>query len=342
MPFIDVPEQHLTVFYVLNPLEHISYPTHPTSVDPSVQDPDIRCAAYDPSKPTLVFLHAGCRSVAQFGAQLHDTRLKSRFNLLAFARHYHGRTRFFGSTDKEHTLEESADGAIATLDALCARFGIKQYSVFAEGIAGCHVGTTLAIRRPQQVLSMILSSPGHMRQTSSPVSIGLCELLAHLCQNKDGKGDGTGTIPEEVLEENAEYCFGNAERKVGELRKVHNEAFQRRYGTGHSSYDLTQLFYSEARRTGIPEEERMKVECPILVLHGTKDTLICPRSAAEEWQRGFPNSKGGAELKPITGGPHLLSFIEGNVVNRIILGFVSQTVTPDTLHDHIRRTSIVR
>ncbi|BGP18483.1 hypothetical protein JCM10213_001201 [Rhodosporidiobolus nylandii] len=310
MPFLDVPSCRLTVFYAINPVERIAFPVMPSSVNPADQDPDVRCAPYDPSKPTLVFIHANCRSVAAFDAQLLDIRLRSRFNVLAFARRFHGRTRFSGDWEKPHDLNEAAAESIAALDALCFAFQIPRYSVFAEGIAGCHV------------VSLVLASPGELSIPNTTVAIGLRTILDDLCQNKDGKGDGSGTIPQRALDDNAEYCFG--------------------YGTGHSSIELRQLFLAEANRMPIPAEERAKVTCPVLLLHGTRDTLVSPLSAAEEWQRGFVNAKGGADLKSITDGPHLLSFIDANVVNRILLAFTSQTLSQESLDDHIRRTNVVR
>ncbi|GAA5969623.1 hypothetical protein JCM11641_008182 [Rhodosporidiobolus odoratus] len=174
------------------------------------------------------------------------------------------------------------------------------------------------------------------------VDDGLRTIFEGLCQNKDGRGDGTGTIPEKVLADNGEYCFGSIGVWADEKRKVHNEAFQRRYGTGHSSSDLRQLFLSEARRMPIPLEHREKVVCPVLILHGARDTLVSPLKAAEEWRSGFPNAKGGADVKSITDGPHLLSFIDPNIVNRIILAFTSQVLSVDCFAEHARRTSLVR
>ncbi|GAA6031644.1 hypothetical protein JCM8097_006563 [Rhodosporidiobolus ruineniae] len=366
MPFIDVPAHHLCVhllldgvpyaglllilladarrdvFYVINPLEPATHPALPASVDPAVQDPDVRCAPYEPDKPTLVFLHAGCRGVAVFNAQLLDPRLRSKYNVVAFTRQYHGRTRFSGDKKKPHTLDDAAKASIAFLDIFCTRFGIKQYAVFAEGIQGCHVGTLLAIQRSNQVLSLILSSPGHLQIPGTPVEAGLIAMLDLLCQNKDGRGDGTGTIPEAALDENAVYCFSAVDGfKAADRKKAHNEAFQRRYGTGHSSVDLKHLFLAEAHRVAISASERAKVTCPVLILHGTRDTLVSPLAAAKEWQSGFVNAKGGAELKCISDGPHLLSFVDDNVVNRIILGFLSHTVCPDRFDRHIRCTAVI-
>ncbi|GAA5899724.1 hypothetical protein JCM6882_005422 [Rhodosporidiobolus microsporus] len=342
MPFIEVPSRQLSVFYVLNPTQPMEFARALETEDAALKDHNVPSVPYDPSKPTLVLLHGGCRSIAALNAQLLDTRLRARVNILTFSRKYHGRTRFHGDPNQPYSIDDCAEDALQTVDLLCALIGIERYSVFAEGIAGCHVGTTLAIKRPERVVSLLLSSPGHMTMPDTAAHAGLRDLLPDICANKDGNGDGSGTIPPDVLCENSAYAFGDVKGLPG-VRELHNEAFQRRYGTGHtSSLELRHLFMAEAQRRAIPADDLAKVTCPTLILHGTRDTMISPLSAATEWQHALVNVKGGADLKLVADGPHLLSFVEPNVVNRMILGFLSQTVCEDSLHDHIRRTSVVR
>ncbi|KAI5477547.1 hypothetical protein MNV49_006135 [Pseudohyphozyma bogoriensis] len=312
--FMDLPALKLKVFYVLNPLEPIAYPI-------SADTPQPANGPYDPSKPTLVFIPAGCRTVAAFSTQFADPRLRQHFNLVGISPKYHGRTEYYGpKEDKEHTLVDAAECVIATLDAL----GIETYNVFGEGIAGCYIATLLAHHRPERVLRLLLASPGRLVETEA-VKKGLEDMLPLICQNKDGRGDGTGTIPEDVLVENGAYCFSKLDRAF-EKQAEHNMAFQMRYGTGHSSNDVTQCFMSEANRTPIPADIRASLTQPILILQGGNDLTVSPIWAAREWKTGFVNASGGADLRVIEGGPHLLSFVESNIVDRIIVAFFTKPI----------------
>lgn len=51
---------------------------------------------------------------------------------------------------------------MATMDILTNRFGITEYGVFGEGIAGCYIATLLAQNKPNFVTRLLLSSPGRL------------------------------------------------------------------------------------------------------------------------------------------------------------------------------------
>lgn len=56
---------------------------------------------------------------------------------------------------------------------------------------------------------MILASPGRIVE-SDDLKVGIEELLAAASVNKDGKGDGSGTIPDEVITRGlGGYSFGD-------------------------------------------------------------------------------------------------------------------------------------
>ncbi|GAA6060235.1 hypothetical protein JCM10212_003475 [Sporobolomyces blumeae] len=329
MPFIDVPSRSLRVHYVVNPIEPLPWPAGQPSTVPqrgASVPRDVASAPFDPDKPSLVLIHAGCRSCAAFNGQLLDKRLQETFNLVAFERRFHGETDFYGDASAGYTLEESAEEAIVILEALSSRFAIERFSIYAEGIAGCVVGTKVALRIPERVICLTLASPGS--STNSPsqiVSKGLVNLLPRLCANKDGNGDGTGTIPEATLNDNSEYCFGRTSdfSETEGLKRVHNDAFQKRYGTGHGSSELCQLFKAESERA--PIDGREDVKCPVLILHGTRDEVVSPLSSAQEWAVSLSDAKGGAQLQEIQDGAHLLSFINHNVVNRTALMVFAST-----------------
>ncbi|KAK4705647.1 hypothetical protein P7C70_g553, partial [Phenoliferia sp. Uapishka_3] len=129
--------------------------------------------------------------------------------------------------------------------------------------------------------------------------------------NKEGKGDGSGTIPDEVLRILGEYYFGGLAREA-ERREIFAKAFQKRYGTGKDSNDIDTAI-GFLKRDPIPAELLASVRQPVLILQGGDDTIVSPREAAEEWQRYFTNAKGGADLRVIAGAPHLLAFTDFGV-----------------------------
>ena len=199
--------------------------------------------------------------------------------------------------------------------------GLTDFTLFGEGIAGAYIATLLAINLESRILGLILSNPGRLEDRSrSFVSQGLKDMLAEFLANKDGNGDGSGSIPRKVLEENNAYCFGGMTRSLDQMEE-HMRAFQLRYGTGHSSAPINRCFEQEWNRTRIPLEDRQALALPVLILHGAADTAISPASAIDEWRAGFANAKGGVDVRVVADGPHLLSFIDFGIVNRFINGF---------------------
>lgn len=57
---------------------------------------------------------------------------------------------------------------------------------------------------------------------------------------------------------------------------------------------------------------------------------------------GFPTAKGGCQLRVIADAPHLLSFVDSNIVDRIILAFSTQSVSAPAPPPLINRAEIRR
>lgn len=56
-------------------------------------------------------------------------------------------------------------------------------------------------------------------------------------------------------------------------------------GTGQPGYEFAFLFSFVYERRPIPLEQLAKVACPVLILRGGADNLVCPEAAWEKWQR---------------------------------------------------------
>ncbi|BGP40824.1 hypothetical protein JCM10449v2_004789 [Rhodotorula kratochvilovae] len=85
MPFIDVDNFNLRTYYTINPRY--------ADLSMSIKTPPPPCDdAIDPSKPILVFCHAGTSSSNSFIYQFRDPRLREALNLVSWDSRYYGRT----------------------------------------------------------------------------------------------------------------------------------------------------------------------------------------------------------------------------------------------------------
>jgi hypothetical protein len=95
-------------FYVCNPTSRIPDATGPYTEEGTY-------APFDRSKPSIVFITAGCRTLTSLQGQFEDTRLRNNYNLIAVAGKYHDRTHKVVDgklirEDEVWTLTKGADG----------------------------------------------------------------------------------------------------------------------------------------------------------------------------------------------------------------------------------------
>lgn len=104
--------------------------------------------------------------------------------------------------------------------------------------------------------------------------------------NKDGRGDRTGTLPAESLDDVCAYWFGSHDRLTHARADMHAR-LQKRYGSGagESSHDLGWLFRACIARVPIPQNLMATITCPVMILRGADDKICCPLEACEEWTR---------------------------------------------------------
>ncbi|GAA5865376.1 hypothetical protein JCM8547_005074 [Rhodosporidiobolus lusitaniae] len=323
MPFKPIPHRDLEMFYVLNP--------DPSAMLSATHDTLPSSQPFKTGLPTLVFIHAAGANVTSWRSQLSDPRLSQAFNLFAMDCRFHGFTR--GGERTEHTLENSAECVLATVEEM--RFG--RFSLYGEGVHGSQIASWIAAKlfsqssqssqcaSPCPVVSLCLASPGFPSEPSHITSM-LRSVQEEALANKDGKGDGTGRISEEALEDLAGYFIGGSERVRGE-REGMKRRLQSRYGTGHSSHDLRWLFLAIYSRRPIPQPLLDLVTCPVLILRGAEDTIVSPPAAVEAWVASFPNASTGTgpQTHTIASAPSLISLSDSNVVNRVLLQFVGRS-----------------
>ncbi|GAA5823160.1 hypothetical protein JCM5353_005801 [Sporobolomyces roseus] len=307
MPFKRIDYRDLDMFYVCNPdprdMLHASHDNLPVS---------------NPLKeglPVLVLIHAAAGNVCSWRRQLSDPRLAANFNIVALDCRFNGFTT--GGERKSHTLENSAECVIATLDEL----NFDSYHLFGDQVHGSAIATWIAIKRPEKVKSLLLSSPG-WRQESPDVKAALQSVSDALLVNKVGRGgDDTGTLPSGPLEDIIAYFIGSDDR-LADAREELRVRFQQRYGTSKTAHDINWLFVAVYDRKAIPQDLMEKITCPVLILRGSEDNMVSPERATEEWRRSMVKAKGGAAVHVLSGAPSLLSLSDPNIVNRLVMRFI--------------------
>jgi len=163
--------------------------------------------------------------------------------------------------------------------------------------------------------------------------------------NKNGKGDGTGRIPDECMVMVREWAFHGA----GALHLAKADEFIANFharcqfatlhclqlpwltlppipspdGPGRPPEDISHMacYFSYAP---IPPARLAAIACPVLILQGEMDVFTSPLEAAEAWRNSLPRARGGAAIHVVAGAPHLLCYFESGVAARIAQQFVTR------------------
>ncbi|GAA5994379.1 alpha/beta fold hydrolase [Rhodotorula paludigena] len=312
MPFKRIDYRDLNMYYVLNPDPATFARASHENLPPS--------NPFKPGLPVLVFIHAAAANVTSWRAQLGDPRLANSFNLFAMDCRFSGWTT--GGERTQHTLENRAECVMATLDEM----NFQSYSVYGEGVHGSNVAAWLATKRAHKVDALLLASPGFMSEPPHVVA-QLQEVQQALRVNKEGRGDNSGTFPPEALEHICAYFMGGSER-LAPQREEMKVRFQQRYGAGAGSsfHDVRWLFEAVYNRKPVPQDLLALIKCPVLILRGADDKVVCPVEACEAWQRSFVNAKGPVGIHAISSAPGLISLSDSNIVNRIIMQFLQRSL----------------
>ncbi|GAA5918466.1 hypothetical protein JCM6882_005143 [Rhodosporidiobolus microsporus] len=308
MPHFSIPSYSLELFWVLNP--------DPAQLVPTAKPESLHTRPLNPALPLLVFLHAAGSNVLGWTRQMNDSRLAGRFNFLLVDCPFHGFSR--ADPRPKHTLEDSANCVVELLDHL----DVPPFVLYGEGVHGVNVASWTAIKRKEKVLGLLLASPG-WRSEEPSVQQSLKDVETAMFVNKNGNGDGTGTLPEQAMEDITCYCIGGSQR-MAQQRKEMAAYFQERYGTGKPDFEMRFLFTFVWDRKPIPDDQLASLTCPVLILRGGDDNIVCPEEAVEEWRTAFANAKGGASTHVISSAPAIMSLTDGNIVSRVMGQFFSK------------------
>ncbi|BGP56116.1 hypothetical protein JCM8202_005883 [Rhodotorula sphaerocarpa] len=310
MPFVDLP-CGLRHYYTINP-------TYEPNPDPSIKsEPPPSLESLDDSKPILVFCHAATSSSHSFVYQFSDPRLRQAFNLVGFDTRYYGYTQG-PRVGYLQSLDERADELLEAIDAVV---GKRSFCFVGESFVGSHVGAYLTAKRPEQVKALILLSPSWPQDPPDFASTLTAEWLPLCAANKFGDGDGTGAIPEPAMAIVGDYFFSQTAQHPDRQRNF-LKRWQEAHGPGEDLFKLEQLLHWFERPLP-PDEVFEKIQCPVLLLGGTRDQTVSSTSSLQAWHdllTAVPANQ--CRIERIVDGPHLLALLEPNRVNRFILAFL--------------------
>ncbi|GAA6060029.1 hypothetical protein JCM10212_001026 [Sporobolomyces blumeae] len=310
MPYVDLPKRNLHQYYTVNP-------TYETPLHALI-DPEPPSGELD-DRMVVCFAHAGTSSSEAFISQFMDPRLRSAFNLVSFDSRYYGRTTG-PALDYYQDLEERAE---EMLDAIDAVIGERPFVMFGESFVGAHIVVRVAASRPKQVRAMIMISPAYFSDPPETIDILENQWLPLCCVNKEGKGDGSGDLPQEALAIVANYFFCGVDREP-ERQQAFLDRYQYNHRGDEGTHILRQLIHW-FKRSRPSSEVFEKITCPTLIFEGTTDADVSPDDAAKQWYEALSNvDPSDKRIERIHGGTHLLATTDANVVNRVVLKFLER------------------
>ena len=185
--------------------------------------------------------------------------------------------------DPHYTLEDMADDAVGLLDEL----GIEAAHVVGASMGGM-IAQTLAIRRPERVLSLasIMSTTGN-RRAGLPRLRAFGLLLRRAPRDRDSYADYVAGIFKVI----GSRGFDRDEEWVRELAL---QSYDRGVDRGGPARQIVAIQASGDRTRALAG-----VRCPTVVVHGSDDPLI-PIRAGRATARAIP----GTELIELEGMGH--------------------------------------
>lgn len=269
---------------------------------------------YDPTLPTLVMINSFTTSMELYRAQYADPQLADAMNLLAVEPYGHGATR---ATWEQFTYWDSAIATLQLLDAL----GIDRAFVLGTSQGGW-IAARMAMLAPNTVKGIIVLGTSMDNESQRSRDLGCWDGDAFCTPTIDEFSTPVGD--DWVVTD--DYVTKLLESGLGDTVTPDEHAFwldvYRANYTGDAGRRRLLVSAVNLRDRDGLHARLASVLCPVLWLHGTKDSVYSIANAREEITM-FTNSP-SAELHIVEGGQHFLSASNPADVNSATADFVTR------------------
>ncbi|KAJ5153541.1 uncharacterized protein N7482_010019 [Penicillium canariense] len=269
---------------------------------------------YNPSKPTVVLVHAFTTSSELYRDQFDDPELAKNMNLIAIELLGHGQTR----TAHEHwTYWDTAKMNLQVLDAL------QVDRAFVLGTSqGGWVTVLMALLGPEKIMGIIPMGTSMDAESERSRQLHCWDgptIISGFVKQWASSLATPHFEPDDV------YCdalidigFNQVSPEVRDFwRQTIKSNYQGDEGRRRIRMAAINLAERGALHLRLPD-----VQCPVLWLHGTKDAVYSVANAMEEIQL-FTHAP-SADLVTVDGGAHFLNCSHPAEVNQALLRFVNQ------------------
>ncbi|KAG8840239.1 hypothetical protein FRB91_006382 [Serendipita sp. 411] len=264
-------------------------------------------ASIDPQKPTMLLLHPRIFDLHVLDPQLNCERLSKGFNLLAVDHHWHGLTKVPMDSDL-YDFKRVAKDLLAVMDAL----KIAQFHLFGVQV-GAILGLRMATMAPNRILSLLLCSTPPPQE--SPQNVQTYRAMREVC--RDSAGDGTDSIPQEIVNAGKWIYFGS--HKDAELFPI----WLKTSNLKASNQEYVEKFFSSLyAREPMSDAEWASITCPVLLMHGDDDRVY-PLDDVHANNAKLVNVS-FKQVKIVKGAPMFASWTHSAAVNTYLCDFLQE------------------
>jgi pimeloyl-ACP methyl ester carboxylesterase len=271
---------------------------------------------YDPSKPTCVLINSFTMTSNLYTPQFNNSNLTDSMNLIAIEPYGHGATRTKCPT---FTYWDTAIMTLQVLDALEITGPI-----FALGTSqGGWIVVRMALLQPDRISGIIPLGTSMDYESPRSQEAGCWDAHALLTDGINAL-HAAGNTPDFVMPmESRLFAIqsGLGEEVSPKLKEEIVEELGKNYTGDDGRKRYLQCAINLRDRDGL-YGRLADVKCPVLWLHGTKDTVYSAKNAKEEIEL-FVNAK-EKEVVVVDGGQHFLSASKPEVVDEKLLEFVKK------------------
>lgn len=268
--------------------------------------------ALDHRRPTLILVNSFLTSVELYRPQFADAALSGAVNLLALELYGHGATR---TACPQFTYWDSAIANLQVMEAL----DLDTAWVLGTSQGGW-VATRMAMLAPERILGIIPLGTSMDFESAESQALGCWnarEFLSASIAALAGPVDNAWHLPVDMID--AVLAAGFGENVPASERAFWHRTMQQNYA-GDDGRQRVRLSAINLRDRDGLLARLDGVQCPVLWMHGTEDTVYSIDNAEDNVARF--SASADARLEIVPGGQHFLSASDPAAVNRAVLRFM--------------------